>query len=47
MFDRMVNTFGGQWKVLYRIGGAADDATTWSLSVVGSPVHLVEDTGTG
>ncbi|MDQ2828269.1 MAG: hypothetical protein M3Y74_04360 [Chloroflexota bacterium] len=40
--DGSVNSaFGAYWKVLYRLGGDATDVTTWSLSVAGSAVHLV------
>lgn len=37
----MVAQYGGYWKILYRIGGAGHDATTWGLNVAGSTVHLV------
>lgn len=37
----MVASYGGYWKMLYHIGGNADDATTWAISVGGSPVHLI------
>ena len=40
-YSPMVSAFGGYWKVLYRVGGNADDGTTWEISVAGSPVHLV------
>lgn len=40
-YSNMVSQFGGYWKVLYNIQGAADDGTTWVISVAGSPVHLV------
>ncbi len=40
-YSSMVTATGGYWKVLYDIAGGADDATTWEISVVGSPVHLV------
>jgi hypothetical protein len=31
---------GGWWQVQY-ITGAANDTTTWSVNVIGNPVHLV------
>lgn len=37
----MVTQYGGYWKMFYRIGGNAHDATTWQMSVAGSAVHLV------
>jgi hypothetical protein len=40
-YQNMVAHFGAYWKVLYRIGGTADDGTTWEVSVAGSPTHLV------
>lgn len=33
---------GGWWQIEYDIsGGGASDMTTWSVNVVGEPVHLV------
>ena len=36
-------TFGTKvwWKIRYTVGGAPTDRTTWSVDVLGSPVHLV------
>jgi len=38
----MVTQFGGYWKMLYQVAGG-NDTTTWSISVDGSPVHLVNE----
>ena len=37
-------TYGSHqwWKIRYATGGAATDRTTWSASINGNPVHLVE-----
>ena len=30
------------WRVRYTVGSSANDRTTWSATVQGAPVHLVE-----
>ncbi len=30
------------WKVRYTAGSAPTDRTTWSVNIVGDPVHLVK-----
>jgi hypothetical protein len=44
-YKDMVSQYGGYWKMQYYIApnATADDATTWEISVVGSPVHLVTE----
>lgn len=34
---------GCWWKIRYEIGGQATDTTTWSASIIGDPIHLVEE----
>lgn len=34
---------GCWWKVQYDIGGQATDTTTWTASVLGDPIHLIEE----
>ena len=41
-YANMVAKFGGYWKMLYQVAGG-NDTTTWSISVDGSPVHLVNE----
>ena len=35
--------YGGKvwWKVRYNVGSSATDRTTWSVNIVGDPVHLL------
>jgi Flp pilus assembly protein TadG len=36
--------YGGKvwWKVRYNVGSSATDRTTWSVNIVGDPVHLLQ-----
>ncbi len=42
-YSKMVNQFGGYWKILYSVasGSQSADTTTWEVGINGSPVHLV------
>jgi hypothetical protein len=31
----------GWWKIQYTTSASANDTTTWMVSLVGNPVHLV------
>ena len=35
----------GWWKIQYSTSSGANDTTTWMVSLIGNPVHLVPITG--
>lgn len=37
------SSYGGQewWKIRYTVGGTPTDRTTWSVRILGDPVHLI------
>ena len=40
-----MKTFGRTkvwWKIQYKVGSTSTDRTTWSVNIVGDPVHLLQ-----
>jgi hypothetical protein len=42
--DNYATVYGANewWKIKYTLDATPTDRTTWSVSIIGDPVHLVE-----